>query len=213
MIYVVGDSRKRFLPLDSIRTMFLVDEKHDGDSIDAFNPTFCELTGLYYMWKHDTGDIVGLEHYRRYLSIDGRNPVGEADIRRLLEKGDLLCSTVNYGTKSVGSFFMGMRMADWLFKYFAFLEVTEGKDFANFCHRYIDGNRHILGNIFIARRELLDKYASYLFKNMLTFQMAEMANHRVIRKRVMGYIAEFLFGAYLDYHKLRKIETGICWSK
>lgn len=213
MIYVVGDTKKKFLPLDAIRTKFLVDEKHEGDNIDGFNPTFCELTGLYYMWKHDTGDIVGLEHYRRYLSLDGKTPIGERDIRRLLEKGDLLCNTVNYGNRSVGSYFMQRRMADWLFKLFAFLEVSEGKEYAEFCHRYIDGNKHVLGNIFIARRELLDEYAEYLFKNLLTFQMAEHSLKHEVQKRIMGYLAEFLFGAWLEYHHKKQIETDICWSK
>jgi len=213
MIYVVGDSSKKFLPLDSIRTKFLVDQKHEGDNIDGMNPTFCELTGLYYMWKHDRDEIVGLEHYRRYLSLDGKTPIREFEIRKQLERGDLLCSTVNYGRSSIGSFFMKMRMADWLFKLFAFLEVTEGKEYAEFCHSYIDGNRHVLGNIFIARRELLDEYAQYLFKNLVNFQQAELVNRRNIKKRIMGYLAEFLFGAWLEWNHKKQVETGICWSR
>ena len=66
-IYVVGNSKDLFLKLDNIREKFLVDQSHDGDNIDDLNPWYCELTGLYHLWKNTTDDIIGLEHYRRYF--------------------------------------------------------------------------------------------------------------------------------------------------
>lgn len=39
-----------------------------GDSISHLNPNFCELTGMYWLWKnyHEV-DYIGICHYRRYL--------------------------------------------------------------------------------------------------------------------------------------------------
>ena len=77
MIYVVGSTKNKFRRLDNLREKFFVDQPHNGDNIDRFNPFCCELTGLYYMWKHGDDEIVGLEHYRRYLSVKGNEPIGE----------------------------------------------------------------------------------------------------------------------------------------
>jgi hypothetical protein len=39
-----------------------------GDSISGKNQFFSELTGIYWVWKNTTQDIVGCCHYRRYFS-------------------------------------------------------------------------------------------------------------------------------------------------
>ena len=40
---------------------------HTGDHISEKNPRYCELTGLYWLWKNVRCDIIGICHYRRYF--------------------------------------------------------------------------------------------------------------------------------------------------
>ena len=212
MIYVVGDSSKRFRTLDPIRKKFLVDEPHRGDNIDQYNPYFCELTGLYHMWKHDTSDIVGLEHYRRYLSLDGKNPISGHDIIRLLGSADLLCVRVDYHSRPIRSYFINNDFYSWMLKYIVFLELFAGKAYANHCLNFMDGHWHLLGNMFIARREFMDEYCRLLFPSLIGFMKAEQAAGRPIRKRVMGYLSEFLFGAYVTYFHKKPGIVQFCWN-
>lgn len=88
-IYVVGSSENKFLPLDNIREKFLIDEKHEGDNIDFLNPWYCELTGLYYLWKHVDDDIVGLEHYRRYF-VQNNHIITKEEIETILKDHDII---------------------------------------------------------------------------------------------------------------------------
>ena len=43
-----------------------------GDNISTKNPTYNELTAIYWGWKNLDVDAMGLVHYRRYLSMNHR---------------------------------------------------------------------------------------------------------------------------------------------
>ena len=209
MIYVVGDSSKKFRVLDGIRTKFIVDAQHVGDNIDQVNNYFCELTGLYYLWKHETNDIIGLEHYRRYLSMDGRTPISEPEIESILQSNDILCCYAKYKYRPIKSYFEQNRFYDWMERYIVFLDVLYGTTYAKHCLAYMESYRHVLGNIFIARRKFLDEYCNYLFPSLFGFMNAEIWRGIGIRNRIMGYLAEFLFGAWLTWTNKKVYETKV----
>lgn len=143
--------------MDNIREKFLIDQPHEGDNIDFLNPWYCELTGLYYLWKHVDDDIVGLEHYRRYFVNDKGNLLSECEIRTALTDCDVLCIKEDYSRRSpncIISYWDRNRITIEILKFLLFIKHFIGEDFYNFCKQYMYGNWHALGNMFIGKRQL-----------------------------------------------------------
>jgi hypothetical protein len=205
-IYVVGSSKNKFLPLDDIREKFLIDEKHESDNIDFLNPWYCELTGLYYLWKHVDDDIVGLEHYRRYFVNSKNKLLSENEIRKLLQDCDILCKREPYSKYRPVKTWL-IKNGKWLEmqKFLLFCKHYVGEDYYSLCCNFLDGDYHCLGNMCICRKELLNEYCEFIFDILESYILAENYFKREMSKRIIGYFTEFLFGAWLIY-KQKKVK-------
>lgn len=66
----VGAEGKKDVVGNNLDLGYLKD--NTGDNISALNPSFCELTGLYWAWKNLDADYIGLVHYRRHFCMKKR---------------------------------------------------------------------------------------------------------------------------------------------
>lgn len=200
-LYVVGSSKNKFLPLNNIREKFLIDKPHEGENIDFLNPWYCELTGLYHLWKNVDDDIVGLEHYRRYFVNRQNKQLNENEIRDALKDNDILCIRANYSKKRPPKSWL-IENKKWfdMQKFLIFLKNYVGEDYYNACVNHLNGNWHALGNMFIAKKEVVNEYCEFIFDMMFKYFEAERFYGRNVPKRMMGYFTEFLFGAWLTYN-------------
>ena len=58
-----------------------------GDSISKLNPYYCELTGMYWIWKnYHEADYIGICHYRRYLINENDSIFTEPQLTALLQR-------------------------------------------------------------------------------------------------------------------------------
>ena len=209
-IYVVGSTKNRFLPFTNIRKKFFIDHKHVGENIDYLNPYYCELTGLYHLWKNVDDDIVGLEHYRRYFVNKKNKLLNEVEIKKLLEKNDIICTKAHYSKKKPPKTWL-IKNDKWhdMEKFLAFLKAYVGDDYYNHCVRHLNGDWHALGNMFICKKALIDKYCEFIFDVTKMYMEAEKSFGRKIPKRIIGYFTEFLFGAWLTYNNKKIVFCNI----
>ena len=193
-IYVVGSSKNSFVIPDSIRKIFYVDKPHTGDNIDYLNPYYCELTALYYMWKHETDDIVGLEHYRRQF-IGNNGLLSEGEIRRILATNDVImyrCSVPANAAKHM----VGAGKSSELALAMAVLNKCGGNKITDYFWSNLTGSYVYLGNMFVCRKELADKYCDFIFTLLRNFDKI----HNFKTPRIDGYIAEYFMEPWLRYN-------------
>lgn len=192
-IYVVGSSKNKFLPLDDIREKFLIDQPHEGDNIDFLNPWYCELTGLYYLWKHVDDDIVGLEHYRRYFVNEKGELLGENEIKEILKDNDVICRKFIFNTdprqKNAFSFWSIKNLPRFK-RFLTFLPKNE-QDFFN--KELMTLPYFAQCNMFIGKSKIVDEYLTWFLDYAINFSKEDLLN----APRIIGYISEFLFGAWL----------------
>ena len=200
-IYVVGSRKDEFLPLDNIREKFLIDKKHEGDNIDFLNPWYCELTGLYYLWKHANDDIVGLEHYRRYFVNETGKMLSEGEIREILKDHDVICHESDNNTSAVW-YKCRQKKMKLLERFLPIVNAFDGSKACEFFKNYLHNETFIQNNMCICKRKIFEEWCEWLFDRLDTYFMASK-KFNFLDARLIGYISEYFFGAYLTWKQYK----------
>lgn len=188
-----------------------------GNNISDRNPLYCELTGLYWMWKNSDADNIGLCHYRRYFAR---------------KKAFSLRDRVTMLRRSVSPFEYVLRNeeASALLKQYPVVLPRPRRyhiesNYSHFVHSHgayaLDETRQIIierhpeyieaydsvmartaghrCNMFIMRRELLDRYCSWLFDILFELEKRVSASGNIPdASRLYGHVAERLFDVWLE---------------
>ena len=206
-IYVVGSSKNLFLECDDIREKFIVDAPHEGANIDLLNPWYCELTGLYYLWKNATSKYVGLEHYRRFFASPKKNKqrMSKEEVETILKDNDIITCRFRHHPKVTG-FSSGY---DWFHKagpadeFDAFIEIMNSK-FNGLGDKFADYTQErelVQCNMFISTKAVVDEYCEWLFPKLAAFDKYRGLSDS--NRRIDGYLAEHIFGYWIRSRGLR----------
>lgn len=194
---------------------------HTGENISEKNGRYNELTGMYWIWKNQCEDVVGICHYRRYFVT----PVGkienlllgkqghllnEKKIKKLLRQADVIVHNKTFFRKGNRlQFSAGVNPYYWDIleqemcvmypEYFSDLQIVADRKYA-----------HLL-NMLITRKEIYDQYCNWLFP--LLFRVEEKLKNSGDKSRrmdrSMGMIGERLLDVWLLHNRLKLRE---CFS-
>lgn len=209
-IYVVASSMDKQLSSiekSNIRNYFFVDQPHKGDNIDNLNQWLCELTALYYMWKNQTSDIVGLEHYRRFFvensktyDISAYTPINENRITSLLDTYDAIVAYHQHPINRRADSYLKNEQKYGLFTEWLGMVDESLAGFKDFTiNLWSTSSLFICCNMFIAKRKLITEYCEWLFP-MITKYAEHFGRYTEQYNRLIGYLAEFTWGAWLMFH-------------
>ncbi len=168
-----------------------------GEQISEKNPFYCELTGIYWVWKNVKCDLVGICHYRRYFTRNGK----------LLDREYIEKTIQKYPIIIPGSSCVNEPDA---FRHYA--KRHNGRDLElcreiirKKCPDYLAAFEFAMNtvlvstcNMWITRKDIFDRYCSWLF-DLLFEAEKEIAfwEYDDYQKRVMGFLAERLFRVWL----------------
>lgn len=184
---------------------FASDDSIDGN-ISSKNKDYCELTGLYWIWKASEADMLGLCHYRRYFK--GKNG-------KLIEKEEIIEYLSNYDMilPKKSNLIKGSYWETYQNHYlYDALEITR-KIIQEKFPQYLDTFEKILNqpsfsnyNMFITRKELLNSYCNWVFPIL-----EEVENRINVEEypRVFGLISEAIFNVWIEYNQLKIKEIPI----
>lgn len=128
-----------------------------GENISEKNQQYCELTGLYWIWKNAKEDYVGLVQYRRHFLLPEnwleRMMANDIDVILPVPLYVVPCLSKNYRERHVASDW------DFLMEYIQKNLSTE-YDMAT---EFFNGGLYSPCNMLIAKKRVLDELCSWLF--------------------------------------------------
>ncbi|MBO5302855.1 MAG: DUF4422 domain-containing protein [Lachnospiraceae bacterium] len=180
------------------------------DSISAQNPYFCELTGMYWLWKnyHET-DYIGICHYRRYLINEQGAIFTEKQLKKLLAKNDIITTKLLTLTCSYyHGFGENHHQKDLITTEQVLKEMYP--EYADTFDRLVHGPNTYFGNIFITSKENYDRYCEWLFAILFEVQKrTDFTGYNDYHKRLFGFLSEFLQTVWIQYHNLKTCECKV----
>ena len=186
-----------------------------GENISAKNPTFCELTGLYWAWKNLDADYIGLAHYRRHFGRKGRGePIShvlteEEAVRLLAGKDGILPGKRKYYIENLYSHYVHTMHPEPLDvtgeiireKYPAYADAFEGLKKRTSAHMF---------NMMILRKDHLDAYCTWLFDILFELeQRVDATAYDAFHARFFGRVSELLLDVWLSQQNLDMVEVPV----
>ena len=161
---------------DALSKKYVFDSTNDN--ISARNNAYCEMTGLDWLWKNSSEEFLGLVHYRRFFincsafrynerlfktKNNNWQLIDEKEIEKALNKYEIIVkkSPLCYkGNRNAFSSMIGEENWYELEKLF----YNKYSDYLDSFRKYEKKLHHINCNMFIAKKELIDKYCEWVFE-------------------------------------------------
>ena len=175
-----------------------------GDNISFKNRQYCELTALYWAWKNDPSDYVGLSHYRR------RFEVTEGELGWIIgNKVDVVVTIPVINTRGIGTqYCLDHAERDWKILKEELHKIHPLYDDAfDVCQEQI---YFYPCNMFIMKRDVLNEYCEWLFPLLFACEARIGLKDDAYQNRYVGFLAERLLNVYLYFNRDR---LRICVAK
>lgn len=173
-----------------------------GDNISEKNKKYCELTALYWAWKNDTSEYIGLSHYRRKFVLS------DGEISSILSgNADIVVTVPVMNLETVkGQYAKDHSEADWNILGQAIDDLSP--EYKDAYDAVSNSTFYFAYNMFIAKREVFNDYCEWLFKLLEYCENYVGSKDDVYQNRYVGFLAERLLTIYIAKHTELKVKVA-----
>ena len=170
---------------------------HTGDNISERNRNFCELTGLYWIWKNKKDSkIVGLVHYRRYFKASDT-----AALAALLDGHKIILPKPrNYWIESIEEHYKNAHRIEDLHSVRNII-LNKYPEYTTAFDKVMKGKKLSLFNMFVMEREQFENYCSWLFDILFEAEkVIPYKDYGPYQGRVFGFLSERLLNVWVAHN-------------
>lgn len=179
-----------------------------GENISNLNPYFCELTGMYWMWKNLKADYLGLAHYRRHFCFRKKKDADDSKWSSVLSTSEAqeLCSQYDvivpakrhYVIETLSSHYAHTHYKEHLEKTREIIKERYPQYLKSY-DRELKKTSGYMFNMFIMRFDLVDEYCQFLFDVLFELdKKVDISGYSTFQARYPGRVGEILFNVWLD---------------
>lgn len=168
-----------------------------GEHISEKNPNYCELTGMYWMWKNVSCDIIGLCHYRRYFLHDEKF-LNKEYVEHIMKTHEMI---LPYSSRTKeGTVYLQYGIRHEIRDLLLCKKVIE-----DLCPEYTDAfswvmNANLISyaNMMIAKKPAFDAYCAWLFPILFELEKrVDISQYSEYQQRVFGFLSERLIRVWV----------------
>lgn len=188
-----------------------------GDNISEKNANFCELTGLYWIWKNGKEkeqDITGLVHYRRYFTTKygdllytyfGKKPevLSYSQIQKWLNKYDIILPVCEKIYRTVRQSYIDVHNEeDLILTRQSIMEISP--EYVKSYDEVMNSHKYYYANMMVCNKKILNAYSEWLFSVLFNLENKIDINKYSdsYQKRVFGFLSERLLQVWVYHNKL-----------
>lgn len=191
-----------------------------GIHISEKNPHFCELTGLFWMWKNLHSDYVGLVHYRRYFRAlhcrAADNPLDkilkEEEALKLLEQYDMILPRKRYYLiETIFSHYSHTHYAEHL-ECMRKILMKDAPDYVEAFDSAMKRRSAHMYNMFIMKRDMCNSYCQWLFPLLFELEkQIDFEQYTPYQARLIGRIGEVMLDVWIEKNKMTYYELPVVY--
>lgn len=191
-----------------------------GDNISDKNESFCELTGLYWLWKNVQADYKGLVHYRRHFT---NRRIGQSkqdsvlkgeDFARILSQSDILLPKRR-------KYYIETNKSHYDHAHYAHDLLATREVISQLCLQYLPAfdcqmqrtSAHMF-NMLVMRSDYFDAYCKWLFTVLFAVEeCTDISSYDKVQRRLYGYLSELLLDVWLETNNLAYKENAVTFME